>query len=197
MLQFSSVAQLVPTLCNPMDSSMPGFPVHHQLLEFTQTHVHWVGDAIQPSHSLSSPSFFPCLQSFPASGSFPMSHFFASAGQSIGAPASVLPMNKQDWFPLGLTGLMSLLSKGPSEVFSNTAVQKHQFFSAQLSLWSNSHIHAWLLEKNIALTRWTFVSIVMPLLFNVLSRFVNSFSSKEQAFFNFMTAVTICSDFGA
>ena len=121
MLQFSSVAQLVPTLCNPMHSSMPGFPVHHQLLEFTQTHVHWVGDAIQPSHSLSSPSFFPCLQSFPASGSFPMSHFFASAGQSIGAPASVLPMNKQDWFPLGLTGLMSLLSKGLSEVFSNIA----------------------------------------------------------------------------
>ena len=88
-------------------------------------------------------------QSFPASGSFPMSQFFASGGQNIGvsASASVLPMNIQDWFPLGWTGWISLQSKGLSRVF-NTTVQKHQFFSVQPSLWSNSHIHTWLLEKS-------------------------------------------------
>ena len=93
--------------------------------------------------------FSSCLQSFPASGSFPMSQFFTSDGQSIrvSASASVLPMNIQDWFPLGWTGWLSLQSKGLLRVFSNTTVRKHQFFSAQLSLWSNSHIHTWLLEK--------------------------------------------------
>ena len=94
--------------------------------------------------------FSSCLQSFPASGSFPMSQFFTSGGQSIGVSASawVLPMKIQDWFPWGLTGLISLWSKGLSRVFSNTTVQKHQFFGAQHSLWSNSHIHTWLLEKS-------------------------------------------------
>ena len=89
------------------------------------------------------------LQSSPALGSFPVSQFFASGGQIIGvsASASVLPVNVQDWFPLGLTGLISLQSKGLSRVFSNTIVQKHQFFSAQLSLLSNSHFCTWLLEK--------------------------------------------------
>ena len=97
----------------------------------------------------SSVLFSSCLQSFPASGSFAMSQFFASGGQSIGisASASVLPMNVQDWFSLGLTDLVSLQSKGLSRVFFNMTVQKHQFFSAQLSLWSNFHIHTWLLEK--------------------------------------------------
>ena len=92
---------------------------------------------------------FSCPQSFPATGSFQMSQFFASGGQSIrvSASASVLPMNTQDWFPLGWTGWISLQSKGLSRVFSNTIVQKHQFFGAQLSLYSNSHIHTWLLEK--------------------------------------------------
>ena len=93
--------------------------------EFTQTHVHRVGDAIQPSHPVVP--FSSCLQSFPASGSFPMSQFFASGDQSIGASASILPMNIQDWFPLGWTDLLSLQSKGLSRVFSNTTVQKHQF----------------------------------------------------------------------
>ena len=89
------------------------------------------------------------LQSFPASGSFQISQFFASGGQSIGASASVsvLPMNIQDWSPLGWTGWISLQSKGLSGVFSNTTVQKHQFFGTQLSLWSSSHIRTWLLEK--------------------------------------------------
>ena len=103
-------------------------------------------------HPIISSSVIPFssfLQYFLASGSFPMSQFFTSVGQSIGvsASASILPMNIQDWFLLGLTGLISLLSKGLSRVFSNTTVQKHQFFGAQLSLWSNSHIHTWLLEK--------------------------------------------------
>ena len=97
----------------------------------------------------SSVPFTSCLQSFPAWGSFPMSQFFESGGQNIGVSAStwVLPMNIQDWFPLGLIGLISLQSKGLSGVFSNITVQKHKFFSAQLSLWSNYHIHTWLLEK--------------------------------------------------
>ena len=130
---------------------MPGFPVLHQLPELAQTQLHWVGDAIQPSHPLLSPSP-SCLQSFPASGYFQMSQFFTSGGQSIGvsASASVLPMKIQDWFPLGLTGLISFWSKGLSRIFSNTTVQKDQFFYAQPSLWSKSHIHTWLLEKTIA-----------------------------------------------
>ena len=134
-VQVSSVPQSCPTLCDPMNRSMPGLPVYHQLPESTQTHVHQVSDAIQPSHPLSFP-FSSCPQSFPASGSFPMSQFFASGSQSIGvsASASVLPMNTQDWSPLGWTGWISLQSKGLSRVFSNTIVQKHQFFGAQLSL---------------------------------------------------------------
>ena len=93
--------------------------------------------------------FSSCLQSFPTSGSFQMSQLFISGGQNIGVSAStsVLPVNTQDWFPLGWTDWISLQSKGLSGVFSNTTVQKHQFFSAQLSLYSNSHIHTWLLEK--------------------------------------------------
>ena len=92
---------------------------------------------------------FSYLQSFSASGSFQMSQFFASSGQSIGvsAPASVLPVNTQDWYPLGWTGWISLQSKGLSRVYSNTTVQKHQFLGTQLSLSSNSHIHMGLLEK--------------------------------------------------
>ena len=96
-----------------------------------------------PTISSSVVPFSSCLQSFPAWGSLPMSQFFTSDGQSF----TVLPMNIQNWFPLGLTGLISLLLKGLSRVFSNTTVQKHQFFGAQLSLWSNSHIHTWPLEK--------------------------------------------------
>ena len=102
-----------------------------------------------PTISSSVIPFSSCPQSFPASGSFPMSQFFASGGQSIGVSTStsVLPVNTQDWSPLGWTGWICLQSKGLSRVFSNTTVQKHQFSSAQLSLWSNSHIHTWPLEK--------------------------------------------------
>ena len=111
IIQFSSVIQSCLTLCDPTDCSMPGLCVHHQLPEFTQTLVHWVGDAIQPSHPLIIP-FSSCLQSFLASGSFQMSQLFASGGQNIGvsASASVLPMNIQDWFPLGWTDWISLQS---------------------------------------------------------------------------------------
>ena len=127
-----------------------------------------------PTISSSVISFSSCLQSFRASGYFPMNQFFISDGQSIrtSASASFLPMNIQDWFHSGWTGLIFLLSKGLSIVFSNTTIQKHQFFGTQVSLWSNSQIHTRLL---IALTRWTFVSKVMSLLFNMLSRLVITF----------------------
>ena len=102
-----------------------------------------------PTISSSIVPFSSCPQSFPASGSFPMSQFFASGGQSIGVSVStsVLPVNTQDWSPLGWTGWISLQSKGLSTIFFNTAVQKHQFFGAQLSSQSNSHVHTWPLEK--------------------------------------------------
>ena len=102
-----------------------------------------------PAISSSVAPISSCLQSFPASGSFPMSQLFTSGGQSIVAPASasVLPMNIQSWFPLGLIGLISLLSKWLSRVFSSTTTWNHQFFGAQPSLWSNFHIYTWLLEK--------------------------------------------------
>ena len=111
--------------------------------------------------TISSPvaSFSSCCQSFPASGAFLVSQLFLSGGQNVGASATILPMNIQGWFPLGLTGLISLLSKELSRVFSSTTIWKHQFFGAQPSLWSNSHFHAWLLF----------------LLFNMLSRFVMLF----------------------
>ena len=116
----------------------------------------------------------------PASGYLPMSQLFASDGQNIvaSASASVLATTTQDWFLLGLTGLTSLQSKGPSRIFSNTIVQKHEFFGTQLSSQSNSHIHTWLLET-IALTRWTFVGKVMSLLLNMLSRLVIGFPKSK------------------
>ena len=111
-----------------------------------------------------------------------MSQFFTSGGQSTGvsASASVLPTNIQDLFPLGLTGWVSLMSKGLLRVFSSNTVQKHQFFSAQISLWFISHIHARLLEKTIALTRWIFVGKVISLLFNMLSRLVITFVPRSK-----------------
>ena len=142
--QFSSVARSCPTSCDPMNCSTPSLPVHHQLPESTQTHVH-------PTISSFVVPFSSCPQSFLASGSFQMSQLFASDGQSIGVSAStsVLPMNTQDFriHPLGWNGWISLQSKGLSKAFSHTTVQKHQFFGAQLSSYSNSHIHTWPLEK--------------------------------------------------
>ena len=164
-----SVTKSCPTLCDTMDCSTWGFSVLHYLPEFDQTHVPLSQDAIQPSHPLSPPSPF----AFPASGSFPVSQFFTSDDQSTGVSAStsVLPMNIQDWFSLGLTGLISLQSKGLSGVFSSTTVQKCQFFSAQPSLRSNSHIipNYW---KNHSFDYMDFCCTVISLLFNMLSRFV-------------------------
>ena len=150
-----------------MDCSMSGLPVLHHLLELVQTHVHWVSDVIQPVmlRPLSSVvPFSSCLQSFPASQPFPMSQLFASGGQSIGASASVLPMNIQDWFPLGWTGLISLQSKGLSRVFSNPTVWKRQFFrSSAVFRVQLSHPHM-TAGKLTAFTARAFVSKVMPLL---------------------------------
>ena len=137
-----SVTQSCLTLCNPVDCSMPGLAVSHHLswslLRFMSIEL------VMLSNRLIFCSPFLLLPSvFPASGSFPGSQFFVTGGQSndASASASVLPMNIQDWSPSGWTGWISLQSKGLSRVFSNNTVQKHQFFGAQLSLWSNSHIH--------------------------------------------------------
>ena len=137
--QFNSVALLCLTLCDPMNCSMPGFPVRHQPMELTQTHVHWVGDAIQ--HFILCRPLLLLLSIFPSIRVFSNESVLRIRWPKYGASASalVLPMNIQDWFLLGLTGLISLQPKGLSRVFSNTTVQKHQFFGIQLSLWSNSH----------------------------------------------------------
>ena len=145
-VQFSSVTQLRPTLCGPMNRNTPGLPVHHQLLEFNKTHIHRVSDAIQPSHPLSSPSPpapSACPQSLPASESFPVSQLFTWGGQCTGvsALASFLPKKSQGWSPSEWPGCISVQSKGLSRVISNTTVQKQQFFGAQ------SHIHTWPQEK--------------------------------------------------
>ena len=132
----------------------PWITAHQASLSISKLEIH--PNSSQSSwwcHLVISSSVVPfssCLQSFPTSGSFQMSQLFASGGQSVGvsASASVLPMNTQDQFPLGWTGWISLQSKELSRVFSNTTVQKHQFFDTQLSSWSNSHIHTWLLEKS-------------------------------------------------
>ena len=143
-----SVTKLCSTICNHVDWSTPVFPVHHQLPELAQTHVHRVGDAIEPSSAIPFSSY---LQSFLASGSFPVSQFFAPGGQSIGA--SVQPQSFQRTprtdLPVGWTGWIFFQSKGLSRVFSNPTVQKHQFFDTQLSLWSNSPIRTWLLENHM------------------------------------------------
>ena len=173
MSHFSSVAQLCPTLCNPINYSTPGLTVHHKLPEFTQTQVHWVSDAIQTSHPLSS----SCPQSLPASESFPMSQLFEWGGQSIGvsALASFLPKNTQGWSLLEWTGWISLQSKGTLKSLLQhhsskaSVLQCSAFFTVQLS-------HPYMTTgKTIALSRWTFVGKVMSLLFNMLSRFVITF----------------------
>ena len=127
-----------------MDCSTPGFPVLHHLAAFSP--LSWW---CHPIISSSVTTFSSSPQSFPASVYFPMNRLSALGGQSIGASASalVLPMNSRGWFPLGLTGWISLQSKGLWRIFSSTMVRMHQFFDTQPSLWSNSHIHMWLLGK--------------------------------------------------
>ena len=135
-VQLSSVTQSYPILCNPMNRSTPGYPVHHQLLEFTQTHIHWVGDAIQPSHSMSSPSP-PAFNLYQHQGLFK----WVSSSHQVAKVLEFQLQHQSFWWTLrtdllynGLTGWISLQSKGLSRVFSNTTVQKHQLFGIQLSL---------------------------------------------------------------
>ena len=152
-VQFSSVTQSCPTLCHPMNCSMPGLPVHHQTPESTQTHVHWVSDAIQPSHPRHPLLLLPSI--FPASGSFQISQVFTSGGRSIGVSASVsvLPMNIQDWSPLGCTGLISvqrtLKSLLQHHGLKASIFQCSAFFIVQLS---QPYMTT---GKTTALTRWT------------------------------------------
>ena len=146
-VQFSSVAQSCLTLCDPMNHRPPCPSQTPRVYSNTCPSSRWC----HPTISSSVIPFSSCPQSPSASGSFPMSQLIAWGGQSIGvsasASASVLPMNTQGWFPLGLTDLISLQSKGLSRVFSNITVQKHQFFGAQLFSQFNSHIHTWPLGK--------------------------------------------------
>ena len=158
-------------------------PLSSTISQRVQINVHFQWCYLTTSSSATPFSF--CLQSFPESGPFSMSHLFASGGQSFGASASASAlcwMNIQVWFPLRLTGLISLQSK---EILKSL-LQHHNFkastLNAQSSLWSNSHIHTWLLEKSIALTIWTFSSKVMSLFFNMLSRFVIGFLPKVSVF---------------
>ena len=142
------VSQSCPPLCDPMDCSTPGFHVLHYLLELAQTHIHWVSDAIQPAHPLLSLllllSIFPRIRVFSSESALHIQwpKYWTSAS------ASVRSMNIQGWFSLGLTCLVFFAVQELSRVFSSTTVQKYQFFSAQPSLWSNSHIYTWLLEKS-------------------------------------------------
>ena len=192
-VQFSRL--VCPTLCDPMDWSMPGLPVHHQLPGLTQTHVHWVGDAIQPSHLLSSPSLptFNLPSIVFLSNESVLHNRWPNFG--VSASASVLSMNIQDWFPLGLIGWISLQSKGLSRVFSKPQLKTINslvlsFFIVQLS-------HPYMTTgKTIALTRQTFVCKVTSLHFNMLPRLVIAFLPRSKHL-NFMAAVTICSDFAA
>ena len=163
-----SAAKSCLTLCEPVNCSTPGFPLLHYFLEFAQTHIHWVGDATQPSHPLSPPSppalIFPSIRVFSNESAL---HFrWPKIGAS--ASASVFPINIQDWFPLELTGLSSLLSKGLSRVLCSTMVLEASvlwhlaFFMVQFS---HPYMTA---EKTIAFTIQTFVCKVMSLLFNML-----------------------------
>ena len=159
-----------------MDCSKPGLPVRHQLLEFSQTRVHWVSDAIQPAHPLSFPSP-PVLSLSQHQGLFKWVNPSRQVAKvlRVSASTSVLPMNTQDWSPLVWTGWISLQSKGLSRVFSNTTVQKHQLFSTQLSLPSSLTQPYMTTGKTVALPRGTFVGKVMSLLFNMLYSLVVTF----------------------
>ena len=156
-----------------MDCNMPGFPVLHHLLEFAQIHGHWVGDAILSSHP---PLPHPHPQSFSASGSFPISLLFTSGGQRIGASASasVLPVNIQGWFPLELTGLISLQSKGLSSLLQHHSSKSSVLWCSAFFMVQLSYLYM-TTGKTIDLTIQTFVGKVMSLCFNMLSKFIIAF----------------------
>ena len=142
-VQFSSVAQSCPTFFDPMNRSMPGLPVHHQLPEFTQTHIHRVSDAIEPSYPRSSPSP-PALNPSQHQSLFQWVNSLHEVANVLSFSFSIIPSKEH---PGLISFRMDWCSPRDSRVFSNTTVQKHQFFSAQLSSQSNSHIHTWPLEK--------------------------------------------------
>ena len=161
------------TFCDPMECNTPVFPVLHYLLKFAQTQVHWISDAIQPSYPLSLlllPSIFPTIRVFPNELAFcirwPKCWSFSFSNSPSNEYSGLIS--------LGLTGLIVLLSKGLLRVFSSTTIGKHQFFITQTSLWSNFHPYM-TIGKTMALTWWIFVSKVMSLLFNTLSRLVIAF----------------------
>ena len=177
--QFNSVAQLCPTLCDPMDCSMPGLPVNHQLPEFTQTHVRWVSDAIQPSHPviplLLSTSIFCSIGIFSNESVL----YIRWPAFGVSASASVLPMNIQGWFLLGLTGMISLLSKGLSSLLQHHSSKASILQCSALFLIQLSHPYM-TTGKTIVLTRQTFVGKVMSRLFNPLSRLVIAFLPRSK-----------------
>ena len=180
-VQFSSVAQSYPTLCDPMNSSMPGLPVFHQLLEFTQIHVHWVGDAIQPSHPLSSPSP-PALNLSQHQGLFQWVSSSHQVAKVLEFQISISPSNehpgmisfRMDWLDLhAVQGtLKSLLQHHTSKA---SILQHSAFFIVQLS-----HLYM-TTGKTIALTRRTFVDKVISQLFNMLSRLDITFLPRSQS----------------
>ena len=184
MVQFSLIAQSCPTLRDPKDSSTPGFPVHHQLLELC-SNSRPLSQQCHPTISSSVILFSSGPHSYPASGSFQMSQVFASGGQSTGvsASASVLPMNIQGWFPIGWTGWISLQSKGLSRVFSNITVQKHPILCSAFFIVQLSHL-CMTTGKTIALTKGNFVGKVMSLLFNMLSRLEIAFLPRSKHLFD-------------
>ena len=195
MFQFSSVAQSCLTLCDPMNHSTPGLPVHHHLLEFTQTHIHRVHDAIHPSHPRSSPSppapIPPSIRVFSNESTLQMRwpkywSFSFSIIPSKETPGLI--SFRMDW--LGLLAVQGTLKSLLQHHSSNASTLRcSAFFTVQLS---RPYMTT---GKTIALTRWTLVSKVMSLLLNMLSKLVITFLPRSKCF-NFMAAVTICSDFG-
>ena len=191
MLLCCSVAQSCPTLCNRMDYSTLGFPVLQLLLEFAQTQIHWVDDAIQPSHPLSPPSPFAFSLS-------QIQGLFQCISSYIRWPKywnfSISPSNEYSGLiscRISFRTLLSLQFRGLSKVFSSTIIWKHQFFGAQPSLQSNSHPYTTMGKNHSFDICQMFVCKVMSLLFNMLCRIVIAFFSKEQASFNFMAVGTV------
>ena len=191
----SSVAQSCPTLCHPMDCGTPGLPVHHQLLELAQTHVCWVGDAIQPSHPLSTPSL-PALNLYQHQGLFQWVSLHIRWPKYWSFSFNISPSNeysglisfRMDWLDLlAIQGTLKSLLQQHS--LKASILQCSAFFILQLS-------HPYMTtRKSIALTIWTFVSKVMSLIFNMLSKFVRAFLPRSNRLLFFVAAVTVCSDF--
>ena len=163
-----------PTLCDPMDCSMPGFPV--LTISWSLLKLMFIESVMLSNHLI---PFSSCTQSFPASGSFLMSRLFPSGGQNIEDSAAVPPVNIQGWFLLGLTGLNSLLSKGLSRVFSRTSLKASILLHSAFFMVQISHPYV-TIGKTIALTTWTFVGKVRSLLFNILSTFVIAYLPKSK-----------------